>query len=116
MRTVGMGIGLGIALVFLMTKTSDVGTSAHAQNRGMLNRSVADGSLIALDATASDGSRQLTLVDPKQRVMCVYRIDTASGAISLQSVRNVRWDLLMDEFNTGNPSPQEIRALVEPRR
>jgi len=116
MRTVGMGIGLGAAMVLLAVSASDDRTSAYGQNPAVLRRPVADGSLIALEASANDGGRHVTLVDPVQRVMCVYRIDSASGAISLRSVRNVRWDLLMDEFHGGNPSPREIRALVEQRR
>ena len=44
--------------------------------------------------------------------MAVYHVDRATGKITLKSVRNVRWDLLLDEFNGTNPAPREIRALV----
>jgi hypothetical protein len=46
----------------------------------------------------------------------VYQVDPRSGAIALKSVRNIHWDLQMDEFNSGgNPSPKEIRSLLEQR-
>jgi hypothetical protein len=45
-------------------------------------------------------------------MMSVYGIDPATGEISLRSVRNVRWDLQMDEYNGTNPSPREIRSLL----
>ena len=38
-----------------------------------------------------------------------------SGQITLKSVRNVQGDLLMDDFNAGNPTPREIRSLLDSR-
>lgn len=63
-----------------------------------------------------DGRQQITVIDGRNRAIGVYQIDPRSGAISLKSVRNVNWDLQMDEFNSGgNPSPKEIRSLLEQR-
>lgn len=53
----------------------------------------------------------MILVDPETRVMAVYHVD-ASGKVSLRSVRNLQWDLLIEEFNGGSPSPREIRTLL----
>jgi hypothetical protein len=75
----------------------------------------AGGDLIALPAPAGDKAQLLTLIDPRQRVMSVYRIDTGSGKIALLSVRNIQWDLQMTEFNGVNPLPQEIRRQLEQR-
>ena len=36
-----------------------------------------------------------------------------TGQIELKSVRNVQWDLLIEEFNGVRPLPREIRALLE---
>ena len=73
------------------------------------------GELLALSHDAGEGRRQMTLIDPRNRVMAVYHIDDDSGEISLRSVRAFHWDLLMDDFNGVSPSPREIRSLVEPR-
>jgi hypothetical protein len=63
-----------------------------------------------------DGRQLITLIDQRTRCMAVYQVDPRTGAIGLKSVRNVQWDLQMDEFNTGgNPSPKEIRTLLEQR-
>ena len=70
---------------------------------------------MALSHDAGEGQRQLTLIDPRNRVMAVYHVDDGSGEISLRSVRTFHWDLLMDDFNGVSPSPREIRSLVEPR-
>jgi hypothetical protein len=73
--------------------------------------------LIALPYEAADGKQQVTIVDPRTRVIAVYQVDKVNGSLALRSVRNVHWDLLMEEYNTshGSPTPREIRALAEQR-
>jgi len=68
--------------------------------------------LIALNSDRGD-VQQVVLVDPQRRVMSVYHVDRQTGAISLKSVRNVQWDLLMDEYNGVKPLPREFRAILE---
>ena len=67
--------------------------------------------LIALSSDVGQTYQQVTVVDPKSRVMSVYHIERATGKIELKSVRNIRWDLLMEEFNAVSPLPREIRAM-----
>ncbi len=69
------------------------------------------GQLIAI-ASPADVGQQLTLVAPHLRVMSVYQVDRATGQITLKSVRNVHWDMMMDEFNGVQPSPRDIRAML----
>ena len=57
----------------------------------------------------------LTVVDPRQRVLSVYHIDVATGKIALKSVRNIQWDLQIDDLNNDKPLPQEIRSSLEQR-
>jgi len=71
--------------------------------------------LIALSSDANEGSQQVTVIDPQARVMSVYHISHASGAITLKSVRSIQADLLMDEYNTDSPLPREIRAILQQR-
>lgn len=78
-------------------------------------RSSASDSLVALSFDLGEGRQQVTVVDPKTRVLAVYHIDRATGALTLRSVRQAHWDLQMDEFNSGSPTPREIRALAERR-
>ena len=68
---------------------------------------------MAFSSEAGSGPAQVTLIDVKTRVMCVYHVDRATGQIELKSVRNFHWDLLMEEFNGVRPLPREIRALLE---
>ncbi len=75
----------------------------------------AQGDLITLTATVADNRQQLTVIDPRTRVMSIYHIEPTTGTITLKSVRNINWDLQMVEFNGVNPLPREIKALLESR-
>ena len=68
--------------------------------------------LVVHTATAEDGGQHIMMVDPNTRVMAVYHVDGSNGKVSLRSVRNLQWDLLIEEFNGGTPSPREIRTLL----
>lgn len=64
---------------------------------------------------ALDRRQQIAVVDAKAKCLCVYHIDADSGQICLKSVRNIRWDIELQEFNGTSPLPREIRSLVEQR-
>ncbi len=68
--------------------------------------------LITFTTAIGEHRQQLTVIDPKLRVMAVYQIDDSSGEIVLKSVRNISWDLQMTEFNAAKPLPHEIRSLL----
>ncbi len=71
--------------------------------------------LIAVPAAANDKGQLLTVLDPRQQTMGVYWIEAGTGKITLRSVRNIHYDLMMMDFNGENPLPREIRAQLEQR-
>jgi hypothetical protein len=73
------------------------------------------GDLIVVPMTTGDKSQLLSIVDPRQRMLCVYRVDPTTGKIALKSARNLNWDLQMTYLNNEAPLPQEIQSLLEPR-
>ena len=114
MRTAGYCVLIGIAVGAVALAVEF--PQAQAQ-RAPAERAPPADQLIALPFEASDGKQQVTIVDPRTRVIAVYQVDKVSGSLALRSVRNVHWDLLMEEYNTshGSPTPREIRALAEQR-
>ena len=73
----------------------------------------AAGDLMAFSSDTGNGQQQVIVIDAKARVMCVYHVDRNQGETELKSVRSIRWDLLMEEFNGVRPLPREIRTLLE---
>lgn len=97
-----------IAVVTLGVELFRNPSSVYGQKNAGLSASA---HLMVHTANSQDGGQQMILVDPETRVMAVYHVD-ASGKVSLRSVRNLQWDLLIEEFNGGSPSPREIRTLL----
>lgn len=99
---VAVGFGESIARVFAQRPASAA--------------TVTGDSLLSHSVELPDGRQQITLIDSRTRSIAVYHVDPRTGALGLKSVRNIQWDLQMDEFNSGgNPSPKEIRTLLEQR-
>lgn len=112
MRTAAYGLVVGLLVAAVLAGTGF--PEAHAQ-RPVPERGLASDALIALSFDGGNNRQQVTIVDPKARVVAVYHIDPASGSFTLRSVRNVNWDLQMEDFNSASPTPREIRNLAEQR-
>jgi len=80
-------------------------TPPVAQSQGM----------IAIPSPSHESMQQITLINSNTQMMSVYHIDKNTGRISLKSVRNIYWDMQMDELNAERPSPREIRNMLQQR-
>lgn len=56
--------------------------------------------------------QQLTVIDPKNRSICVYHVDMGTGQIELRSARDIQWDLQMNHLNAKKPLPHEVRDIL----
>jgi hypothetical protein len=106
-----LGAGLVAVAVGLCGRRSEVFAQHAAPNQPV----VAGGELIAIPTADGDKAQLLTVIDPRQQAIGVYRVDLGSGRVTLLSVRNIQWDLQMTEFNGVNPLPGEIRSQLKPR-
>lgn len=111
MRALAVGaLGGAVGVLAVMGLMSGVG-------RVEANPAASVGSteLITVSTPLGDHRQQLTVIDPRQRVMGVYHVDHVSGEIALRSVRNIHWDLQLSEFNSASPLPREVRSMLEQR-
>jgi hypothetical protein len=90
--------------------------TASASRGAAQDRAGLSSDLLALSQDGGDGRQQITIVDPRQRVMAVYHVERGSGALQLKSVRNLSWDLQIEDYNSGTPAPRDIRALKDQQR
>ena len=109
------GVGLIVGLLIGAAVASAGFPQAQAQRAAAPERGAPGEQLLALSFDAGEGRQQVTVVDPRSRVLAVYHVDRASGALQLRSVRSVAWDLQMEDFNSASPTPREIRNLAEQR-
>src|SRR5262245_48607102 len=111
MRNAALGMVVGMSLAIAFVGMAVLEPSVHAQSDRVPG---VPGDLIPLSWNVN-GVWYVAIVDPRQRVLSVYEINGNNAAIALKSVRQLNWDLQLEEFNTSTPSPREIRALVERR-
>ena len=105
----GALVGAGVILAGLLL--FGLPGEANAQRTAVREQS---SELITHATPTGDGSQQITVIDPKIRAMSVYHIDAKTGAISLQSARNITFDLQVVTYKNGvGPTPQDIRSQLE---
>ena len=119
MKRAVLGIVLGVGLVATAVAVAEQGGEIFSQRTTMPatpGSAVTAGSeLIVVSTPLGEKVQMLTVVDPRQQVMCVYHIDLPTGKIVLKSVRKIQWDLQITDFNTEIPLPQEIQSRLKPR-
>ena len=57
------------------------------------------------------GTQQVVVVNSQNTTMAVYQIDPTHGHIQLTSVRDLNFDLRMQQFNTETPLPSELQNV-----
>ncbi len=113
MKKVGLGLLVGAGLMVLVLGGFGPHSDVFAQRT---QPGITPGSdLLVLPILSGDKGQLLAIVEPKQHVISVYRIDAITGKIALKSSRNFHYDLQMTDFNNEAPLPQEIKTLLEQR-
>jgi hypothetical protein len=60
-----------------------------------------------------DGRQMLLMVDQQNRALAIYHVDPSSGTLTLKSTRDVRWDLMVEDFNAQEPKPAVLKKMLE---
>jgi len=54
----------------------------------------------------------LYLVDYRNKTICVYQYDAGNRNLRLMAARTYKFDVKLDSYNTGEPSPASVRELT----
>ncbi len=109
------GLGIAASLGLLVWNATPRQEAAAQRPLAPAGSNFNRNGLIALGFEKDDSPPMVVVVDPKTNGMSTYHVDRMTGEITLKSVRNVRWDLQMEEFNGVSPTPQDIRSLLDRR-
>lgn len=69
-------------------------------------------STLVTHVTDTPTGQQLTVIDSGRHSLAVYLIEKGTGRVTLKSVRQLHWDLQLEEFNGVSPTPREIQSLL----
>lgn len=109
MRTTAIGLALGLGLLiggFAVWPGQNLAAPHPLPGDG-------NGDLITQMIPAAENRQLMTVIDPRTQVLSVYHIHVNTGEVELKSVRSLRYDLQIEEFNGTSPLPREIRSMLE---
>ena len=69
------------------------------------------GQLEMVSTMLPTGAQQIVILDSSAQTLAVYHIEPTQGKLQLKSVRNLTWDLRMEQFNGLTPLPSELRQV-----
>ena len=69
--------------------------------------------LWTLATPLDDGRQMLLMVDQHNRTLAIYHVDPANGTLTLKSTRDIRWDLMVEDFNCQEPRPSALKKMLE---
>ena len=76
-------------------------------------RAPASGDIFAVAGQVTSDSYGIYLIDANNATIAVYQWLPNVRKLRLMAARNVKFDLQLDEYNSDEPSPREIKQLVE---
>lgn len=115
-RRVGARIAAWTALAAAVVLLSSAGVEAQPAAGAPPTTPRSSPSRSSHLVTQAGHDHQLVIYDEQQKTIAVYQIHPTTGAITLASVRNIAWDLRMEEFNSDKPTPASIRQGIEATR
>lgn len=109
MRDTFVGMVLGAAL----TTFAFVGWQTQPNAHGQTPRDRNAENTTVMTVPMGEAGQRVIVFDKDRYTLAVYEVDTLGGRIALRSVRQVQWDLTLEEFNALPPKPTEVRAMME---
>jgi hypothetical protein len=104
------GVLTGGAAVLLSYQDAAVGQTAPDSG------TAEGGSITAFPVQLGSGYEGIAVIDAQHRHLCLYQYQPGQpgqARLVLLAARSLMWDLRLEDYNTGTPKPQEVRALLE---
>ena len=111
MRNTFAGMVLAAGLVAFALVGWQAEPRAQGQTTDLTNP--VGGDVFVMGMSVGEAGQRVIVFDKPRYTLAVYEVDALAGRIALRSVRNVRWDLSLDDFNSLPPKPKEVRAMTE---
>ncbi|HWB54614.1 MAG TPA: hypothetical protein VG722_10490 [Tepidisphaeraceae bacterium] len=103
---------LAIIALSLITRGRDISLNAPAF--GQFQSPIAGGAgVFIMPGQFSRDTYGCYLMDVDTQTLCVYSWDAADRKLKLLAARSFRYDRQLTDYNTENPSPAEVRELIQ---
>ena len=102
-------VGLSVVLLLFGQSGSPTAVAARSQLS-------ADGQILVIPIQLERNSYGLAMVDMVNQTLWVYQLNNRGPAYSrlqLLGARTWRYDRLLQQYNTADPKPQQVKMLLE---
>ena len=92
---------------------SKLGSSANAQAEPQVNTS---GGILAIPVQIGPDSYGLAMVDTVSQTLWIYKLNDggpADSRLELLAARSWRYDRLLQNYNTAEPKPEQVKTLLK---
>ena len=99
-----------IAVSFAGNKIKSV---ARAQSPQANNNA---GNIVVVPVQLGRDSNGIVMVDQVEQRIWVYELNSRGGThnrLRLLAARNYKYDRLLDDYNTGEPKPEQVKKILE---
>lgn len=99
-----------IAVSFAGNKIRSI---ARAQTPQVNNNT---GNIVVVPVQLGRDSYGIAMVDQIEQRIWVYELNSRGGAhnrLRLLAARNFKYDRLLDDYNTGEPKPEQVKKILE---
>jgi hypothetical protein len=103
-----------LAAILLVLMSRDSSPTLLAPAMGQQQPAIAGGAgFFVVPAQFSTTTWGCYLMDVDQQNLCAYQYVPGERQLRLVAARNFRYDRRLGNFNTGGPTPAEVKDLVE---
>jgi hypothetical protein len=102
---------VGLSVVLLLCGQSGLPAAAEARPQ-----SLADGQILVVPIQLERDIYGLAMVDTVNQTLWVYQLNSRGPAynrLQLLAARSWRYDKMLQQYNTAEPKPQQVKVLLE---
>lgn len=105
---------LACVIVILLSRSGGPTLIAPAMGQTAEQPAIAGGAgLFVVPAQFADHVWGCYLMDVDSQTLCAYEYYAGDKKLRLTAARSLRYDRKLEQFNTGDPSPTEVKDLIE---
>ena len=102
---------LAVAIVYILVAGERVRMPVDAE---VAQQTLAVGQVMVVPVQIDRDNYGIVMVDTELRNLWVYKLDSrSSNRLKLIAARNWKYDRLLEEFNTAEPTPKQVEELLE---
>ena len=104
---------LAIILIVMLTRNGSVPSllpAAYAQNQQPI---AGGGGVFIMPAQFKENVWGCYLLDVDSQTICAYQYFAGDKNLRLAAARSYRWDRRLENFNTSDPNPRQVKAMLD---